>query len=161
MSDCESLLDLWKRILQDMVGGESGDTHEQSEKINEGVPPDCQEDPAYYHQYPGCPYSGGCPYGGCPPGRCLTPPSKPEPKMDTPKADDKLYEIKFIEGHLGGDEPQAAPPSRAPEHKPSSVLPNGGSEDVPAHPEVDTTEFRPREDAKKGEFDPAPLSVEE
>jgi hypothetical protein len=27
-------------------------------------PPNCQEDPHYHHQYPGCPYTGGCPYQG-------------------------------------------------------------------------------------------------
>jgi hypothetical protein len=26
-----------------------------------GHAPDCQEDPAYHHQYPGCPYNGPCP----------------------------------------------------------------------------------------------------
>jgi hypothetical protein len=77
--------------------------------------------------------------------------------METPKVEYKIEESKPIEGPVGGDEPQAAPP----EHKPSSVQPNVGGEDVPSHPEVDTTEFRPRQDARKGEFDPGPFSVEE
>jgi hypothetical protein len=142
--DCEAVFQFWVGFFRKAIGEEEGDTHEQSEKVKDGMPPDCQEDPAHDHQYPGCPYSGGCPYGGgCPSGRCLNPSTKPEPKDETPKA---------------GEETQEAVPSRpAPEHKPANVPPHAGSEDVPSHPEVDTTEFRPREDARKGEFDPAPF----
>jgi hypothetical protein len=140
--ECKCLFSFWMGLFKDAVGPDSGDTHEQSEKINEGMPPDCQEDPAIHHQYPGCPYGGcsGCP--GCPgcPGRCPTP-SKPEPKVDETQ--------------------DAVPPNQAPEHKPAAVTPDAGTEDVPSHPEVDTTEFRPRQDAHKGEFDPRPFSIEE
>jgi hypothetical protein len=37
-------------------------------------PNECREDPAYHHQYPGCPYTGPCP----------TRPSMPYPKTNTP-----------------------------------------------------------------------------
>jgi hypothetical protein len=36
-----------------------------------GHAPDCQEDPAYHHQYPGCPYNGPCPKSSN-----VTPPAK-------------------------------------------------------------------------------------
>jgi hypothetical protein len=37
-------------------------------------PNECREDPAYHHQYPGCPFTGACP----------TRPSMPYPKTSTP-----------------------------------------------------------------------------
>jgi hypothetical protein len=144
LSDCEGVFQFWVGFFRKAIGEEEGDTHEQSEKVKDGMPPDCQEDPARDHQYPGCPYSGGCPYGGsCPSGPCINPSTKPQPEEETPKAGEETQET--------------VPPSPAPEHKPANVPPYAGSEDVPSHPEVDTTEFRPREDARRGEFDPAPF----
>jgi hypothetical protein len=58
------------------------------------TPPNCQEDPNYHHQYPGCPYTGGCPYHGghgYPTMKDFAPPKIEKEKKKTKK---KKKEIK-------------------------------------------------------------------
>ena len=51
-----------------------------------GHAPDCQEDPAYHHQYPGCPYNGPCPKSS------NAPPAGKSRKATLP-CDDELQEL--------------------------------------------------------------------
>jgi hypothetical protein len=53
--------------------------------------PNCQESPYHQHQYPGCPYMGGCPYGG---GRCSPPPvQEPTPPKALKKKKKKKLKL--------------------------------------------------------------------
>jgi hypothetical protein len=126
-----------------------GDCHEQSEMVptpavaDPGCPEmagpmglrgtsDCQVDPDYPHEYPGCPHMQGCPHAGhCP---------APTPPAETPKA------------KTGKKEVQAHPVSRPLPRKPEkSELPLE-DECIDRHG-VDTMECRPMDLNKVG-FDP-------
>jgi hypothetical protein len=91
-------------------------TAEESETVQTETPPKCQEDPSYHQQYPGCPYSGVCPYSGksagpgCCDDDCCT-------KGTCPKAKSK----KKAQHHPRAD---------TMESRPSDTKPAGG-ENVP------------------------------
>lgn len=149
--DCADYLKRTVNELRDR-GKEIRDSdagQEESEAGDEQEPP-LEEDPAYHHQYPGCPHSGYCPYSGRGPADDYEP--VPPPKSEKKSADD-------------AEESEPAQPTiqekqHSKEDKNQAKHPNGGgkcgSEECPAHPEVDTMEFRPS-DAHEGEFDPKPM----
>jgi hypothetical protein len=108
---------------------------EDSEAIHEGKPSDCRMDPGYSKEYPGCPYMGGNPDHQCP-----TAEPKPHKKKKVkaePKPEAPAGETMIVPKNL-----QPLPPYDV---------------DTPPHPEVDTMEFRKKDDAKKGEFAPHPF----
>jgi hypothetical protein len=165
--DCLSLF--WKGLFGETGGQEGG--QEESEAIHAEDPSPCKEDPAYHHQYPGCPYTGVCPYSG----RCATPAVEHE---DTPGAEGEKQEpaAHSCEGCPKGTccpgcctkkkkeckskaegEKKTTPDTSDPAH-PKADHPKGhcGDEGCPAHSDVDTMEFRPS-DAHEGEFDNPPL----
>lgn len=107
---------------------------EESEAINEGEPPTCQEDVNYHHQYPTCPYMGGCPKSGyCP--------VQTEPTPVTPKKTRK-HKVK-----------QKEPVQPV---KPAVPEAESGSEEQEPPTGVDTMEYR-KSDARKGEFNKIPF----
>ncbi|HXG11079.1 MAG TPA: hypothetical protein VNK04_15070 [Gemmataceae bacterium] len=115
----------------------ASDDCEKSEFPSGGQPPDCREDPNRHLQYPGCPYvcphsRNYCPYSG----RSVVPENVCPPlDRDVPPAPDRL-------------EKKPASPT-----KPRNIPQEAEESEVrPRHPEVDTMEFRPTEDAKPGEF---------
>jgi hypothetical protein len=138
-ADAERIGDFLGSFLFDFFhdpASDRTDGTEESATFHPGQPPNCQVDPDYFQQYPGCPFMGRCPSGSP-----LPPNGRPIPKLDTPKK--------------GAVEEQIVPNSE-PNPKPMTLQKKCGTEDCPAHPEVDTTEFRPS-DAKKGEFDRIPF----
>jgi hypothetical protein len=58
--------------------------------------PNCQMDPYHQHQYPGCPYMGGCPYGG---SRCSPPPVQ-EPTTSKINKKKKKKKLKLTPASL-------------------------------------------------------------
>jgi hypothetical protein len=132
------------RFWQDLFRGamEEMDGQEESEALHEQEPPLCQEDPAYQYQYPGCPFTGKCPYLDAP----------------TSRPDAPLHENKRKKAIM---DPGFDPNSLHVPERLKRFLPQAGSaeeeegEPLP-EPTVDTTEFRPS-DAKAGEFDPQPM----
>ncbi len=129
-------LDLFRGVVEEMDG------QEESEAMHEEEPPPCQEDPAYQYQYPGCPFTGKCPFLDAPGMRPNVP----------------LHENKRKKAIL---DPGFDPNSLHVPERLKRLLPQAGSaeeeegEPLP-EPNVDTTEFRPS-DAKPGEFDPQPM----
>jgi hypothetical protein len=93
---------------------------------------DCREDPAYPYQYPGCPYVGP----SATPGVYHRLPAMPR-------------ELPPPEVYRSSHKPSA--PATPPAKK------SANDAECPAHPEVDTMEFR-RSDAKEGEFDRIPFN---
>jgi hypothetical protein len=88
------------------------------------------EDPYFHHQYPGCPYTGPCPYPHryrLPP---VTPPVKPSPRQ----------EKSSQRSHLIGDETHIMPWSVLLETR---AIDWSSTEDGRTHPEIDTMECRP------------------
>lgn len=89
----------------------------------------CQEDPNYQYQYPGCPYTGPAPKGRIMNDKSFTP--LPDPKSRKKLSLPGLDRIRM-----------------------KSLLPEGGygeEEEFTPRTTVDTMEFRPS-DAKNGEF---------
>lgn len=114
---------------------------EESEAINEGEPPTCQEDPSSAHQYPSCPYMGGCPSSG----HC---PVQMDPAPVTPKKTKKRKSKK--------EEPKPEPTKSAVPAKPVVPEAESGNEEQEPQSEIDTMEFR-KSDAQKDEFKPGPF----
>jgi hypothetical protein len=119
----------WRPMPNDYSGCEESESPSPLHRA------DCQEDPAYPYQYPGCPYIGPA----TTPGVYHRLPAMPE--EGRPK---DLYQLP-----MRHTEP-AAPGNSRPT-KPADEI------DCPTHPEVDTMEFR-RSDAKEGEFDRSPFN---
>ena len=112
---CQGFLSFWSSLFE----GKSDEAGDQEECAPQDAndPTRCQEDPAYHHQYPGCPYSGACPYTG----KCYS------PTYTTPKPN---------------AEEESEDPS--PKSKPSEpVKPPRSDDDGLSQPKLDTTEFRP------------------
>ena len=123
-------VDLFWKLFQDAASHcTDGDGHEQSGPRPTGTP-DCQEDPQYDQQYPGCPAMGPCPRGGCG-GHCGP---CPAPRHDEPTVEDKGQPPADADGT---DEPSETPPSKPDESK------GGPGAKGPGHRDVDTTEYRP------------------
>ena len=119
----------WRRMPNDYSGCEESESRSPLHRA------DCQEDPAYPYQYPGCPYIGPA----ATPGVYHRLPAMPE---EGPPKD--LYQAP-----LRHTEPPAPGDFRF--KKPVDEI------DCPTHPEVDTMEFR-HSDAKEGEFDRSPFN---
>jgi hypothetical protein len=96
--------------------------------------PDCQVDPNYPHQYPGCPFMGGCcpQSGGCPVAR---------PEVDCPPPQKRK---KVIKAH----------PTSLPKKEKSSKRSRPTDEEWGGRCTLDTMEARPS-DVKKTGFDPS------
>ncbi len=109
-------------------------TQEDSEAMDENRTPIPQMDPHHGHEYPGCPYTGGCPRSSCPPARL--PETKPAETKPMP-------------------EPSAEEQESTIERKARDYVPSE-DDDAPHHSQVDTMEFR-KSDAKKGEFKNKPM----
>lgn len=139
-----SLLDVWWGLVRLFKMGEP--SHEESEPAltQPQDPPNCQEDPNYHHQYPGCPYHGGGDAGVCPyTGRSYPSCDKPEATPD--------------QGCPVESKPASKPKRKSKQELEDDVKNQTGTgEERRVHPEVDTTDFRPS-DAQKGEFDPFPM----
>jgi hypothetical protein len=149
-SSNDPLFQFWLGLFES-AAHESG---KQSQSSYEEEPPHCLEDPAYQYQYPGCPYTGKCPY---------------QERPDTPKMSDPIPAVK---PHQKSAPEKSQPGGKSKEGKKMTdpkkyelparlrqLLPGDSTEaqeEPAAHPEVDTTEFRPS-DAKPGEFDPKPM----
>jgi hypothetical protein len=119
----------WRRMPNDYSGCEESEPRSPLHRA------DCQEDPAYPYQYPGCPYIGPA----TTPGVYHRLPAMPEERR--PK---DLYQLP-----MHHTEPEA--PGNFHLKKQADEA------DCPTHPEVDTMEFR-RSDAKEGEFDRSPFN---
>jgi len=149
-SSSDPLFQFWLGLFEsvaredeDMNGAEPQEvSQETSHYFHDEEPPQCLEDPAYQHQYPGCPYTEKCPQS--------TPSTKTDavrsmkPKNKKPADEDLKPQSRMIN-------PQNYDlPARL-----RQLLPGDSTEaeEQPSHPEVDTMEFRPS-DARPGEFDP-------
>ena len=122
---------------------------------SESAAPDCQVDPNYHKQYPGCPYMGGDPATH----HCPSPMTGPAPMHHHRK---KVKASPIVDPKPDAEEAEESPSDAAvpfPMDRPASERPQNlgptPDEDMPHHPEVDTMEFR-KSDAKEGEFDPQP-----
>jgi hypothetical protein len=146
----------WKAIFGDdemqpaQEGEEPPMAHEEgsAEESAPGTPPDCKEDAHHDQQYPACPYIGGCPAK-----TDCAPSSVPEPKPHVKKK--KKQEPAQEESEPEMPEAQVNHVSHAPVQSLYGHWPLDA--DVPAPPATDTMEFRKRDDAQKGEFDPKPM----
>ncbi len=155
-SSSDPLFQFWLGLFEsvakedeDMNGAEPQEAaQETSHYFHDEEPPQCLEDPAYQHQYPGCPYTEKCPQS--------TPSTKTDavrsmkPKNKKP-ADEDLKPDSKIDPQSRMINPQKYDlPARL-----RQLLPGDSTEaeEQPSHPEVDTMEFRPS-DARPGEFDP-------
>jgi hypothetical protein len=156
-SSTDPLFQFWLGLFQsaareaDTLG--AAEPQEDPRYFHDEEPPQCQEDPVYQHQYPGCPFTGKCPEQTAPPKMIVPVPTlkpktglipsgalmRPNGQSDSAcqMTDPKKYELPArLRQLLPGDSTEA--------------------EEEPAHPEVDTMEFRPT-DAKPGEFNPKPM----
>jgi hypothetical protein len=97
--------------------------------------PRCEEDRHYYEHYSGCPYTG-----------CRKPPQGP-PAAARPPAPAK---------GRGQDECSEEPPAPGKAKHKANYHGKGKSEDCPAHPEVDTMEYR-KSDGGLNEYGPGPF----
>jgi len=155
-SSSDPLFQFWLGLFEsvaredeDMNGAEPQEAaQETSHYFHDEEPPQCLEDPAYQHQYPGCPYTEKCPQS--------TPSTKTDavrsmkPKNKKPAHEDLKPDSK-IDPQSRMINPQKYDlPARL-----RQLLPGDSTEaeEQPSHPEVDTMEFRPT-DARPGEFDP-------
>jgi hypothetical protein len=135
----------FKAFIKDVLGypeseqeppmdkSDAGGSEEESEAIHDSAAPENREDTAAHHQYPGCPYMGGCPGSSHAVPVC---PSEPAPHKHKKKK-------KAVE-------PMTSTPS-SEECEPAEV-----DEECPDHSDVDTTEFR-KSDARQGEFSRRPF----
>jgi hypothetical protein len=146
-SSSDPLFQFWLGLFESTVR----ESEKEPQSVHDEEPPHCLEDPTYQYQYPGCPFTGKCPYEerlGTPkisipavkpnqkPAPANSPPS-PKRKAGKGMTDPKKYELPArLRQLVPGDSTEA--------------------QEEPAHPEVDTTEFRPS-DARPGEFDPKPM----
>jgi hypothetical protein len=119
----------WRRMPNDYSGCEESEAGGQIHRA------DCREDPSYPYQYPGCPYIGP----SATPGVYHRLPAMPRefPPPETYRS------------------PHGTSAPRSPGTPPAKQPANDA--ECPAHPEVDTMEFR-RSDAKEGEFDRTPFN---
>lgn len=118
----------------------AGET-EESEPSYQEDPPAEEPDPAYHHQYPGCPYTGTCPYSG----KCAPP--EPGEEQETPDADEE--HCPYCPGKGTGTTNRSS-------KKVEPQSDDSEDQECSEHQEIDTTEFRPS-DARKGEFDIHPM----
>jgi hypothetical protein len=153
----DALFEFWLGLFQnvarednDMNGTEPQDA---SHYFHDEEPPQCLEDPAYQHQYPGCPYTGKPPI--------LEKSAQPKEIDSIPSAKPKTPK-KTSDGVLkqgnSADLPKIEWGKYELPARLRQLLPGEANEsaDEPTHPEVDTMEFRPS-DARQGEFNPRPI----
>ncbi|HEV2949118.1 MAG TPA: hypothetical protein VGX70_17215 [Gemmataceae bacterium] len=157
-SSSDPLFQFWLGLFEsvakedvDMNGAEPQEAaQETSHYFHDEEPPQCLEDPAYQHQYPGCPYTEKCPRleeSGQPKKIDIAPSAKPKNSKKTPSG------VRQQEDQL--DLPRIDPGKYELPARLRQLLPGDSteSEEEQSHPEVDTMEFRPS-DARQGEFDP-------
>jgi hypothetical protein len=141
---CNGLMESVVEFVRELLG-QDGDAMEEAEvpadPVQIGPGPDgeeaqdsralpnpnsgLREDPYYHHQYPGCPYSGPCPYPHSP---VLPPVTKPSKKSNQPRP----------QSHLNVNEDRIM--QWTTEAAFTSIL--NHPEGI-VHPEVDTMECRP------------------
>ena len=137
------------RFWLDLFENAAQESEEESQYFHDEEPPQCLEDPTYQYQYPGCPFTGKCPG---------------EKQSGTPKITDPVPAVKPNKNSSTGDSIKRKAGKKTDPKKyelPArlrQLVPGDSTEaqEEPAHPEVDTTEFRPS-DARPGEFDPKPM----
>jgi len=116
---------------------------QEENETGEGQSPPCQMSPHHGHEYPGCPYMGGCRPSPCP----------------TPVAPIEVKKLKKKK-KVTPTEPEEAPMPKL--IKKDIVVPvpydisADEEEEMPQRHDIDTMEFR-KSDAKKGEFRKRPL----
>jgi hypothetical protein len=152
--DDNALLEYWKSLFIEQADANAQQSStedgkqtssEESENVPQADSNEYQMPPSHYSShptsYPGCERTVTCPYTG------RTYPADPAQDDPQPTTQPKKKKKKDANtGKANGNQPGTI----------SRILQEQkGTEDVPVHPEVDTTEFR-RNDAKKGEFDPMP-----
>ncbi len=143
-------LGLFESAAQEADDMNAAEPQEESHYFHDEEPPQCLEDPAYQHQYPGCPFTGKCPEQCDPPKITVPVPAvKPKPGKKPSGAQMKPNGQFESTGHMM-DPKKYELPARLRQLLPSDST---EAEEEPAHPEVDTMEFRPT-DARPGEFDP-------
>jgi hypothetical protein len=116
--ECLGFFGFWDRVFQSTKGKQL-EAHEECEPFPFVGPPDCQEDPAYYHQCPGCPFPGPAPSSG----KSFHPSQKIQ---KNPKLNDQYEEAPA---------PKLLPLDTKTKIDLQSLL--------PARPVIDTTEYRP------------------
>jgi hypothetical protein len=126
------IFSFWMSLFKNAAKSEPA---EEAEPMPSAEPPNCKEDPAYHYQYPGCPYTGVCPYSG----------KSVSDSMDAPKPEEKKSPMS-----------EPAPAGKRGHRNVPSCKDPPGSEDTPVHPEVDTMECRPS-DAKNSAPETASL----
>jgi hypothetical protein len=134
----EQGLEFWWNLAEEGKHCSDAATQEECEPHKAGSS-DCQEDPNYDQQYPGCPHMGPCPHSGCCPfsGKC------PEFRHPEPSVEEKA-----LPNATGGTEEQSIPVEpRSPKRSPSAKR--------PGRRDIDTTEFRPS-DGKPIDFGSIP-----
>lgn len=114
-------------------GASKGSSEVQPAAGPGGDAPSCQEDEHYYEHYSGCPYSGY----HVPSSRCPVTPIDAEPAK-----------------RPGQDE--CSEEQGAKKHKVHHRGPDASGEERPAHPDVDTMEYR-RSDGGLNEYGPGPF----
>jgi hypothetical protein len=119
------LFDFWMSLFHEVaatISVESRCDYEEADGAQE-----LEEDPAYHHQFPGCPYTG--------------------PALSVPgPSNGEIRQVSGWERPRQGHQPTNALRRAGLEQS---------SDDRPVHPEVDTMEFRPS-DAKKRDPDRPP-----
>lgn len=157
--DNDSLFEFWQGLFDSTSKDDEtmGAPEAQPEKhyFHDEEPPQCLEDPAYQHQYPGCPFTGKCP--GM---KQSDSPLMIDPVPDIkPKKSKKSLEIERKANSKADPGCQMSNPSKYElPARLRQLLPGDSTEaeEEPSHPEVDTMEFRPS-DAHPGEFNPKPM----
>jgi hypothetical protein len=129
-----SLYDFWMDLYRKVEAGTKAE--EESEAVGAGDVDSCQEDPAYRHQYPGCPFAGPA-----------------SAKTISHKATEIPLTPKDKKGKKTG--PQAGLELERAGWSFFSARKIGTLENSPRRPCVDTMEFRPS-DWKTGEHDSTP-----
>lgn len=155
----DSLFEFWQGLFESATeeAESMGAALPQSEShyFHDEEPPQCLEDPAYQHQYPGCPFTGKCPGMERSNSPYLV---DPVPTV-RPKKFKKLSDHEMKSN--GQDDPTAQTSDPSKYELPArlrQLLPSDSTEaeEEPSHSEVDTMEFRPT-DARPGEFAPKPM----
>jgi hypothetical protein len=146
----DPLFEFWLGLFESARDGEA--PAEPARYYHDEEPPQCLEDPTYQYQYPGCPYTGKSPQeekSGIPKMMKPAPDVKPMQKSpDDLPAGSKRRTIKGMT-----DPKKYELPARLRQNLPGDST---EAQEEPAHPDVDTTEFRPS-DAHPGDFDPKPM----
>jgi len=105
-SSTDPLLKFWLGLFESAAQ----ENEEESQYFHDEEPPQCLEDPAYQHQYPGCPFTGKCTQEGRSGTPKITDPS-PSVKPESGKSSRVDYGTPII-GSIPYDSPR--PPCQDP-----------------------------------------------